>query len=363
MRKIIIGSTAIKHHFPIFHREGKDIDYAVDIENVNRKNEICKIDNKNVEYLYNPIIFNYISDNQLYATPEQILTLKMSHISWNINFRKHMFDIQFLLDQGVIYDKNMYNDLYNFWIDFKGRNGKYRRSDLTLSSEKFFDNSIDTDHDHLHTLLTDIPMYTKILKDGCDVEPCEHKFNNLSYSEKISVIEEEVMVMAYERFRDKQYRVAYEMMLEKFVTGHAPIWQLIFIIENYKILRKPSFNYYNKIENKLTNKLTNKLKSKIMKLTGKEIIEKITENLEEPYEFENLTDDSDNFGLGEAEMVDDQEHTNGDAWRVIHFKEHDVYIKQNGYYDSYESCTNYENHDYDVVVPFEITVIKYKVED
>jgi hypothetical protein len=56
------------------------------------------------------------------------------------------------------------------------------------------------------------------------------------------------MVMAYERFRDKQYRVAYEMMLEKFVTGHAPIWQLLFIIENYKQLRKPSFNYYKRIE-------------------------------------------------------------------------------------------------------------------
>ncbi len=256
MKKLIIGSAAIKHHFPHFKREPKDIDYAVDTENVDKKKEGSKIDNKHVEYLYNPIIFNYVDTNQIYATPSQILTIKMSHISWNINFKKHMVDIQFLLDAGVVYDKKLYDELYNFWLKLKGREGKYRRSDLTLSSEEFFDNGIDKDlrsmgthHDHLHTLLTDIPMYTKILKDDCDVEPCEHKFNNLPYHEKVSVIEEEVMVMAYERFRDKQYRVAYEMMLEKFVTGHAPIWQLLFIIENYKQLRVPSFNYYKQIEN------------------------------------------------------------------------------------------------------------------
>ncbi len=248
MRKLIIGSAAIKYHFPNFKRESKDIDYAVDTENVDRKIEGSKIDNKFIEYLYNPIIFNYVDTNQIYATPTQLLTLKMSHISWNINFKKHMFDIQFLLDNGVEYDKKLYDDLYNFWLEFKGREGKYRRSDLTLSSEEFFDNGIDTNHDHLHTLLTDIPMYTKILKDGCDVEPCEHKFNNLPFHEKVSVIEEEVMVMAYERFRDKQYRVGYEMMMEKFVTGHAPIWQLLFIIFNYKKLRIPSFNYYKMIE-------------------------------------------------------------------------------------------------------------------
>lgn len=248
MRKLIIGSSAIKYHFSNFKREPKDIDYAVDVESVDRKTEGSKIDNKNVEYLYNPIIFKYVDANQLYATPSQILTIKMSHISWNINFKKHMFDIQFLLENGVEYDKKLYDELYNFWLELKGRKGKYRRSDLTLSSEEFFDNAIDTDHDNLHLLLTDVPTYTKILKDGCEVEPCEMKFNNLSFTEKMSVIEEEVMVMAYERFRDKQYRIAYEMMLEKFTTGHAPIWQLLFIIFNYKKLRTPSFNYYKKIE-------------------------------------------------------------------------------------------------------------------
>ncbi len=247
MKRLIIGSSAIKHFFPDYHKEPHDIDYAVDVENV--KSQV--IDGKRVEYLFNPIIFKYTTSNQIYASPEQILTLKMSHISWNVNFKKHMFDIQFLLDKGVKYNKEMYEELFNYWTEVKGRKGKYRRSDLTLNSENFFDNGINSDHDYLHTLIAPIPAYIQILKDGCEVEPDEQKFFSIPYTEQIRVIEEEVMVMSYERFRDKQYRVGYEMMLELYVTGHAPIWQLMFIIENYKTLRKPSFNYYKKIEQKI----------------------------------------------------------------------------------------------------------------
>jgi hypothetical protein len=105
------------------------------------------------------------------------------------------------------------------------------------------------------------------------------------------------------------------------------------------------------------------------KLTGKEIIEKIIANLEEPYEFEELTDgdfeneDGELLGLGKAKMVADEEFTSGEAWRILYFEEHDVYIRQNGYYNSYESYAVFEEHDYDVVVPFEKTVTDYKKVD
>lgn len=115
----------------------------------------------------------------------------------------------------------------------------------------------------------------------------------------------------------------------------------------------------------------------MQKLTGKEIIEKITSFLEDPYEFEYLTSDYDDYkfetdsdlsfddlGLGKCEMVVDESFTSGEAYRIIYFKEHDVYIRQNGYYDSYDSYAKYEDHEYDVVVPYEKTIIDYKkVED
>jgi len=241
VKKIIIGSTALKYWFNDFNRTIKDLDYAVDQENVKR--------NKHIEYLYNPIIFKYLKDDDIYVSPEILLTLKMSHISWDINFKKHMYDIQFMLKKNIKYNKELYKELFDFWTNLKGREKKYRRSDLTLKSKEFFDNGIKFDHDYLHTLIKDVPTYTKILKDGAEVEPSEEKFLNLSHNDKLSVIEEEVMVMAYERFRNQHYIVAYNKMLQKFITGHAPFWQLIFIIENYLTLKKPTFNYYKQIEN------------------------------------------------------------------------------------------------------------------
>lgn len=244
MKEVIIGSTAIKHWYPDFTRSPKDLDIAVDIKDVKRKGS--------TEYLYNPILFKWVDDRQVYLTPKQLLTLKMSHITWNINFKKHMYDIQFLLDKGIKYDKDMYEELYQFWVEYKGRS---RRSDLTMSSEEFFNNALkEFDHDYLHTLLKEVPSYTKILKDGAEVEPSEEKFNALTYEEKISVIEEEVMVMSYERFRDKQYKVGYNMMLQKFIIGHAPLWQIFFIVENFYKLIHPSFNHYKLFDSKLGEK-------------------------------------------------------------------------------------------------------------
>lgn len=244
MRKILIGSTAIKWFYQDFSREPNDLDYAVDLDNIKRK----VVDNKVIEYLYNPILFKYTNDEIL--NPSMILTLKMSHISWDVNFKKHMFDIQFLLKKGVEYNQELYNELFEYWTKVKTRNGKNKRSDLTLTSKEFFDNAIPFDHDFLHTMLKEVPTYTKILKDNSEVEPCEQKFLQLTFNEAISVIQEEVMVMAYERFRHLQYKVAFNEMLQKYITHHAPIWQLIFIIKNFNQIRE-IYNYYNIIENNL----------------------------------------------------------------------------------------------------------------
>lgn len=101
------------------------------------------------------------------------------------------------------------------------------------------------------------------------------------------------------------------------------------------------------------------------KLTGEQIIEKIL-NAEdfEPSQFDEIDEfDNEELNLGKCKMVADESFTNGEAWRVLYFEEHDVYIRQNGYYNSYESCAEFEDHDYDVVIPYEKTVIDYKKVD
>lgn len=240
MNEILIGSKAIKHWFPDFPREPNDTDILIS-EDI-KFNKVLK-----VEYLYNPCFNNYESDVLL---PNDLYTLKISHLFWNINWEKHMFDVQFLKEKGCVLDRGLFNRLYEYWNKYHGKN---KRSDLKMTAEDFFDNALDTEHEHdfVHTILNPIPTYTKILKDGAEVEVDEEKFNNLSFEDKCSLAQEEVMVMAWERYPEMDYRVAYGRMLKKFIISHAPIWEAIFIIENYKRLHKPQFNYFKKINNGL----------------------------------------------------------------------------------------------------------------
>lgn len=129
--KIIIGSTAIKHHFPEFPREPSDLDYAV-------KSKKGFKTSKAIEYLENPILFAHTTNEIL--NPDELLTLKMSHICYDIKWDKHMFDIHFLIDNGAQKIESLYNDLVKYWEEYHPYN---RRSDLTLEKDDFFDNNIN----------------------------------------------------------------------------------------------------------------------------------------------------------------------------------------------------------------------------
>lgn len=242
---ILIGSAAIKEYYPDFPRNPKDVDYAVDKPNIKSSKEI--------EYLYNPVLFN---ENIVKLTENQLLTLKASHLFWDINWDKHMFDCQFLIKKGHRIEKDLFYKLYDFWNEFHGKN---KRSDLKMSSTDFFDNAINfpVEHDILHEMLIthpyfesqEKPIYTKILKG--EVEVCEEKFNKLSFKEKKNLVLEEVMCMATERNFHKDYRFRYGRMLKKFIISHCPLFESIFIIENYLYLYKPEFNYLEYLEQKI----------------------------------------------------------------------------------------------------------------
>jgi len=243
---ILIGSSAIKSHYTDFHREPKDIDYAI-------KGTEIKSDNtqsKRIEYLINPVLFDYVSPDETVLSPNLLYTLKMSHLFWDINWDKHMYDLQFLKKKGCQLNLPAFLDLYLYWNEYHGKN---TRSDLKMSAEDFFDNALKCDyaHDDIHTLLQATPTYTKVLIG--EVEVGEDKFNDLSFDEKCDLVREEVMVMAWERYPKNDYRVAYSKMLKKFIISHAPIWEAIFIIENYITLHKPNINYFNIINNGLHN--------------------------------------------------------------------------------------------------------------
>lgn len=232
---LLIGSAAIKHHYPDFPRTPKDLDYIGAGES-----------SREVEYLSNPVLEHL----EGIALPEVLLTLKASHIFWDINWDKHMYDIVFLFEKGNEINTPLFYDLYNHWINIHGKN---KRSDLTLSADEFFDNALkEYDHDYLHTIINPSPTYLKVLKG--EVEPDEEKFNLLSHEEKEALVREEVYVMAYERMRHINYVSAYRKMLKKFIMHHAPIWEVFFILKNYRSLHKPLINYQNLLNHGITIK-------------------------------------------------------------------------------------------------------------
>lgn len=252
---ILIGSKAIKYWFPDFPREPKDTDYILfEFQNYG------VIKTPGVEYLHNKIISDlYLEQHKhnsvnkpLVLNPNDLCTLKASHLCWDINWSKHMYDLQFLLRKGCKIDWSLFWKLYNYWNEVHSKN---KRSDLKMSKEDFFDNAInynENEHDEIHKLLNPIPVYTLVLKDGAEVELDELKFHNLSYEQKLNFVREECYVMAWERYGKMNYRFAYAKMLKKFIISHAPLFSLPFILENYiELQKKPIINFIKTINNGL----------------------------------------------------------------------------------------------------------------
>lgn len=252
--KKIIGSTSIRYYYPDFPRDPKDIDYLVE-DKSKYKNS------KGIEYMENPVLLSEF-DNGIngYMSCDLLYTLKVSHLFWPINWHKHMFDIQFLYKKGHKINKPLFYKLVEYW---KTIHGNPKRSDLNMSSNDFFNNAIKTevDHDTMHTFLNPVPIYTKILKDGAEVEVCEEKFNNLSYEDKLELVREEIYIMSAERIGNRNYIEAYSWMLEKFIREHAPIFEFFFIVENYIELHRPKYNYVKVLNEKINQYKKNNMEN------------------------------------------------------------------------------------------------------
>lgn len=220
-RQIIIGSTAMKHWFVDFNREPKDLDIVVSSSRTNEPG---------IEYHLNPHLLSI--ETEPYITPNNMLTLKVSHMFWDNNWEKHMWDIQFLLTKGAAFDYNNYKVFREYW---EGVLPKIRRSDLAMTKEDFFTNSVNEDteqHDELHYMLNTEPMFTKLLKDGCDVELDESKWHKLSYGDKCNVVYEEVIIMMLERY-NRRWQHAYVGQLKDNIIKHFPEYIALFAIFNY----------------------------------------------------------------------------------------------------------------------------------
>lgn len=250
MSLILFGSRAIKYHFPDFDRELKDWDFLVPYRT--GKSTLDDVEYKYIKPILDDINAEWHPDkrNIEVLDPDRLLTLKISHLLYDNNWEKHLNDTQFLISKGAKIKYGLFYDLVNWW---KVILPPVRRSNLNMDKEQFFKNKINyiIDHDMIHTILNPTPVYTKILRTGHSVKVDPGKFYTLTHENKLELVREEVYVMAWERGRRHNHVEAYQWMLKRFIMHHAPLWEMIFIIQNYKELSVPKFNYIQFINDEL----------------------------------------------------------------------------------------------------------------
>jgi hypothetical protein len=235
MKSLIIGSTAIKHWYPDFKREPKDLD-LIDTETY--------MSTKGVERLwihqFQELLDINIDDR--YLDPNSLLTLKLSHLGWDILWEKHVADVEFLFSKGCMVDRGLYERLVEGWIR---KHGKKWASLKGKDSTTFFEDAVARkyNHDSIHEIVAiyDKPLYEQLIHEG--VQCSEKGFEKLSYEDKIYLVKEEVWVTALERYlipNDFKYSatLAYQQALKKLATTMSSGLFKFFILSNIHILRK-----------------------------------------------------------------------------------------------------------------------------
>ncbi len=244
----------MRHWFPDFPREPKDIDY-ISTDNIQTREE---------EHLWEPEFQWFLDNNEddTYLDVDHLLLLKTSHLGWDIKWEKHVSDVEFLKRKGYsVKNEKQYNILVKA---FTRKHGKQWASLKGKDSTTFFEDAVKRKyvHDTIHDAVAyyDKPLYESLVYEGVS---CSRKgFDNLSYDDKLKLVKEEVYVTALERwlipndFKCSKIE-AYQKALKKLATTMSSGWFKYFILTNIDVLRSDrDFTYIEKFkqaekENKL----------------------------------------------------------------------------------------------------------------
>lgn len=238
---MLIGSRAIKYHFSDFPREPKDWDYATNSKSIKPF--------KDQDFINIPQLVG-----EGIATPDQLYTLKLSHIFWNKQQEKHLSDLIFLKRKGCKKDEKLFDELYKHWNQNLGEN---KRVDYEKSNDSFFDDDAvvrPIEHDELHRIINPNPLYLLIKPDQTSANISKEMFFNLPKEIQLELCREEAYVLALERFvvfdKKMYWREGYTKMLRAMIMRLSPLWFGTYVAENYDMLRKPTFNFEQKFKQK-----------------------------------------------------------------------------------------------------------------
>lgn len=244
--KTIIGSTALKEYFPMF-RSPKDLDI---LSSEDKEFSSLRTEDGIVEIIPAPKWWNHTK----FASPQDILNLKASHIFWTPRLKKkHINDIEFLLRQGYQINDDIFYKLYDHWESIYGERSQ---SNQNMSVDDFFNDLLNREihHDQVHLWINSNPVYKKILSNDGSVNICEDKFFLLKDEEKLDVVREEVYVLSFERWRSESTTspgLTYRNNLIYFIGHLAPTWLSLFAMKNILKLNKPKIEYKTIIDKQL----------------------------------------------------------------------------------------------------------------
>lgn len=366
--QMIVGRSALNYWMGKYV-ETTDLDIwkTGDEELVNKTDQrldVCLIPKKIMS------LFDTNSYRLGYACPADLLAIKLSHMQYDIFWKKHKQDALFLkqITKGV-YNEKLYTALVEHW---KYEFGTKDYLSLYRTKDEFFDDFVakEYEHDDLHIYVArnGKPVYTSCLKDGQSVFIDKNKFDNLYFSDKIRMFQEEVAVIALERWVIPSIKsgkgiipitVAWNKSLHKTVTALTKGWASEFIIHNLE-------HYLHPIKDDMLNALSIlNLKEKYM---SKEIdFEDFKVLLEEKYNtnpdnygfdyYEILLEGAEDIGI---KLVDQEGGGEGGAENCTSILEIDSIFYEVSY--NYYSHQGYE-FDYasvKIVTPKQKTVTVYE---
>jgi hypothetical protein len=228
---MIIGSTAIKHWFPDFNRDPKDLDSLTQE----------KISHQDNHWHDGFIEILKINSDEMYLDPDLLYTLKISHLSYPINWDKHMKDAIFLKSKGCVLNHDVYCILMDVWEDVHSKKfGSKKRITLNEQNDTFFKDTVKRqyDHDWLHEQFAfyDRPLHERIRKNIDSPLPSKELWDKLSHDDKLKCALEESYVIAFERFIDGNIpsSMAHIKAVKHLITNMTKGWFNLFLKENFK---------------------------------------------------------------------------------------------------------------------------------
>jgi len=239
---IVIGSTAIKHHFPEFAREPKDYD-AFSSWYPEGNGDIFWDERLRQHWWTNP---------ERVATPDELYTVKLSHSAWELpngSWNKHMSDLMFLKHKGATCIEPLYKLLYEIWEEKHGK----KKMSLNQDASEFFDDAVRRkyDHDSIHYSVAYTPgkpLYESVMEDGASVKTSMKKVWALPFEDQVRLFREEIYATALERIVVPRNYVgspglAYHWALRRTITSLTKGKSSRFIAENYDIFHRPDMDY------------------------------------------------------------------------------------------------------------------------